>query len=78
MIKKVISGAVIGLSMISAVVFAGTEEKVLICHATGSNNNSVKLLSVSASAVNAHLNHGDFLYPNPETGSCASSVPTPL
>lgn len=49
----------------------GNSNSVSVCHITGSDNNSVVILSVSESAQSAHLAHGDSLatggdcYPDP-------------
>jgi hypothetical protein len=42
-------------------------DKVLVCHKTGSNSNQWNQICISTNAVSTHLSHGDKL------GSCASS-----
>jgi len=75
MIKKislVIAGLVLALILGST---AQAGEKVLICHRTSSSNNPILTLNVSVNALDAHLNHGDFL-PHPLYG-CEDVGPVP-
>lgn len=47
------------------VVTASGDEKVTICHIPPGNPGNAKTITVGASAVNAHLGHGDTLGPCP-------------
>lgn len=58
----------IGLLAITTILFSGNgNEKVMICHQLG-NGDSISI-EVSESAVQAHLDHGDFV------GSCRENTP---
>lgn len=57
MYKKIILAAVIVVSFTS-VAFAGAE-KVQICHDTGSVTDPFVVISISDSAYDAHIGHGD-------------------
>jgi hypothetical protein len=60
------------LLLIATIVVVGVrpvsaEDKVDICHFPPGNPSNVQFITVGASAVPAHLAHGDFLA---EEGSC--------
>ena len=38
---------------------ASANEKVLVCHNTGSDSNPAVKIKISINALNAHLKHGD-------------------
>jgi hypothetical protein len=62
---------VLAAMALSAVSF-GAEEKVKICHFPPGNTANVQVITVGASAVPAHLDHGDLLYGegSREQGGC--------
>lgn len=49
-------------------VSAQYQEKVIICHVTGSKTNPLRTIRVAKSAVKAHLRHGD------RVGSCSTAT----
>ncbi|PTA67709.1 hypothetical protein C8263_11395 [Deinococcus arcticus] len=51
----------------------GGNDKVSICHATGSANNPYNLITVSANALEAHRGHGDIIPAPPE--GCPTTPP---
>ncbi len=61
MIKKVIVTSALVLGALVSVVSAG-DEKVRLCHNTGSEKNPVADIEVAGNAVQAHLDHGDTLF----------------
>ncbi len=64
----VTAALLVSLAVFGGPVFAGSRSasaeyqyKVTICHITGSKKHPAHTISVSSSAVNAHLAHGDHL-----------------
>ena len=47
---------------------SGTDEKVTICHATGSAKNPYVSITIAKAALPAHTSHGEDLIPAPTTG----------
>lgn len=63
------------LALFAVVGVASAADKVDVCHATHSANNPIKVISVGAAAVDAHLSHGDTLA---NGGTCdGGGDPTP-
>jgi hypothetical protein len=53
------------------------EARINICHRTGSERNPIyKEITISRSALSAHLRHGD-IYPVPTAGCAARGTPSP-
>ncbi len=71
--KKIIAGVALFALLAVAGVVSAKEEKVMICHKTGSVTNPVVIISVAASAVASHIAHGDLM---PINGAC-EGVPPP-
>jgi hypothetical protein len=70
------TGLVAAIFAFSAVQSSAKGNKVELCHKTSSIDNPWVLISVSAKAMDAHLNHGDAV-PTP-AGDCDFSPPPPL
>ena len=75
MIKKISFTVIFSLLGIAGIAGADTN-KASICHLTSSAKNPVVIISVSSNAVQAHLNHGDTLFP-PDATDCSGGDPIP-
>jgi hypothetical protein len=65
-------GGVVALALIGGVTYA-SQDKLEICHATGSEKNPWNVISVGEKSWPAHEAHGD-KYPVPQ-GGCDAVVP---
>jgi hypothetical protein len=66
----VLPAIVVGVLLLAFPALAG-EPKVTICHVPPGNPDNKHTITVGASAVPAHLAHGDFL------GDCSGPEPLP-
>ena len=61
-LKLGISLGVVTMLTLPFLVSAGDNEKVIICHMTGSETNPYVEITVSINALESHIdNHGDFI-----------------
>jgi hypothetical protein len=54
---------------------SGNNDKITICHATGSASNPYVEITIDSNALPAHIKHGD-IYPVPANGCPTAQIPT--
>ncbi len=72
-----IVAVVVGGALMAFAFSASAGTKVIVCHATASDTNSIVVLDISEQAVQAHLEHGDALY-DVEEGCGGGGPPDPV
>lgn len=56
-------------ALFSGALFAGAaDDKITICHATGSTDNPFDVITVSVNGLHGHENHGEDIIPMPAAG----------
>lgn len=73
--KIVLSAGVVAMSFAPFFALAGND-KIIICHATGSDKHPFVKITVSANGLNGHENHPGDTAPNAD-GSCQTGVSVP-
>lgn len=72
-----VAAVVVGGALMAFAFSASAGTKVIVCHATSSDTNSIVVLDISEQAVQAHLEHGDALY-DAEEGCGGGGGPSPV
>ncbi len=75
LLKYLVGSAVVAAASSVLVFTTLANDKVLVCHQTGSASHPLVATKVSAHALDAHLQHGDILA-NPD-GTCGDGGPVP-